>query len=144
MSGCILKVSEAASIAIHSMIILAQRTDERLSLTNIAEILKVSANHLSKVMQRLNKAGLIDSTKGCNGGFKLTKSPEEINFLEIYEIFDGKFTDNHCLLSHDECNNPCIFGNLVESVNSKVKENFEKTYLSAFINGPKNKHFHNN
>lgn len=133
MSGCILKVSEAASIAIHSMIILAKNNKELLSLKNIAEDLDVSANHLSKVLQRLHKAGFIISEKGCNGGFKLLKKPETISFLDIYELFDGKYTDAQCLLSHNECDAPCIFGDLVESINSQVKEKFAKTYLSAFI-----------
>ncbi len=133
MSGCILKVSEAASIAIHSMVVLANKDNEWLSLKDIAKNLDVSANHLSKVLQKLHKAGFINSTKGCNGGFKLSTPPDDINFLEIYETFDGKFDNSQCLLSHNECNNPCIFGDLVESVNSQVKSKFEKTYLSAFV-----------
>lgn len=131
MNGSILKISEAASIALHAMIILAQ-SDKLVSVKEIATKLNISANHLSKVMQRLNKAGFIDSIKGFNGGFKLAANPENVTFLEIYETFDGKIKGTNCILSNN-CQNNCIFGDLIYSVNKQVKERFEKTKLSDFI-----------
>lgn len=134
MSDSIIKISEAASLGIHSIIILAQNPKKLVSVKDISNSLDVSANHLSKVMQRLTKAGFITSIKGYNGGFKLTKAPEEISFLEIYELFDGQFPTANCLLSTNKCGDKCIFGDLITSVNKQVKEKFEKTKLSNFIN----------
>src|SRR5574344_2061145 len=105
VQGSILKISEAASIGIHSLIFLAKNKGRLFSLNNIATHLGVSSNHLSKVLQRLQKSGLIYSLKGRNGGFRLLKPAEEVNFLEIYEIFGG----------------------LVPTVNELVKEKFKKT-----------------
>lgn len=133
MSGSILKISEAASIALHAMIILAKNQDKLISVKEIAISLDISANHLSKVMQRLNKAGLIDSIKGYNGGFKLIKKPEDINFLKIYELIDGELSGSKCLLAKNECSQECILSDLVVSVNKQVREKFEKTKLSDFI-----------
>lgn len=133
MSGSILKISEAASIALHAMIILAKNQNRLVSVKEIASALDISANHLSKVMQRLNKAGLIDSIKGYNGGFKLIEDPGNINFLRIYELIDGKLSGSKCLLSKDVCEGECILSGLVVSVNKQVKEKFETTKLSDFI-----------
>lgn len=130
----ILKISEAASLAIHAMIELAKSNDKLVSVKEISTKLEISANHLSKVMQRLNKAGLIDSIKGFNGGFKLAVKPEDVTFLEIYEIFDGKIKDCSCLLVDERCGDKCVFGDLISSVNNQVRERFEKTKLSDFIN----------
>lgn len=132
MSGSILKISEAASIALHAMIELAKNEDKLLSVKEIAQRLDVSANHLSKVMQRLNKAGLIESIKGFKGGFRLVEKPKEVTFLQIYEIFDGKLKDTRCLLSHNDCKENCIFGDLLTSVNAQVKDKFQTTKLSDF------------
>lgn len=131
MSHNILKISEAASMALHAMIILA-RSDKLVSVKEIATKLNVSANHLSKVMQRLNKAGYIESIKGFNGGFKIAVNPKDITFLEIYETFDGKLKESSCLLTNN-CENNCIFGDLVYSINKQVREKFEKTKLSDFL-----------
>lgn len=133
MSGNILKISEAASLAIHSLIILTQNKDKIVSVKEISRLLDVSVNHLSKVMQRLNKAGLIFSTKGYNGGFKLLEEPENINFLQIYELFDGKLKDSSCLLSKSKCHGECIFGDLISSINKRVRDKFVNTSLSDFI-----------
>lgn len=133
MTGSILKISEAASIALHAMIELAKNQDKFVSVKEIAAKLDVSANHLSKVMQRLTKAGLIESIKGFNGGFKLSVKPEKISFLEIYEIFDGKLKGSNCLLSHNDCKSNCIFGDLISSINKQVKDKFAKTKLSDFV-----------
>lgn len=133
MSGSILKISEAATIGLHAMIELAKSQNKLVCVKEIAIKLDVSANHLSKVMQRLNKAGFIESIKGFNGGFKLSVKPEKVSFLDIYEVFDGKLKCSNCLLSTHDCGGKCIFGDLVSSVNKQVKERFEKTKLSDFL-----------
>lgn len=133
MAGSILKISEAASIAIHSMIVLAQGKNKLASVREISTKLDISANHLSKVLQRLVKAGYVESIKGFNGGFKLSALPEEISFLAIYELFDGKLKNSTCLLSQKKCGEECIFGDLISSINTQVKEKFENTKLSAFL-----------
>lgn len=133
MSNNILKISEAASIALHAMIELAQNQDKLISVKEISAKFDVSSNHLSKVMQRLNKAGLIASIKGFNGGFKLTVKPEEVTFLEIYELFDGKLRTTNCILQKHDCGDKCIFGDLIFSINNQVRERFERTKLSDFI-----------
>jgi len=129
----LLKISEAASIALHAMIELAKNQDKLVSVKEISAKFNVSANHLSKIMQRLNKAGFIESIKGFNGGFRLSLSPNEINFLQIYELFDGKIKDSNCILADNKCGKNCIFGDLVSSINNQVKEKFVKTKLSDFV-----------
>lgn len=133
LSDSILKISEAASLGLHAMIELAKSQDKLVSVKEISEKLEVSANHLSKVMQRLNKAGFIDSIKGFHGGFKLSAKPENVTFLEIYELFDGKLRESSCLLVEDRCGDKCIFGDLISSINHQVIEKFKKTKLSDFV-----------
>ena len=131
--GSLLKISEAASIALHSLVVLSQRRDKLTSVKEIATALQISANHLSKVMQRLCKAGYIESIKGVNGGFRLIVDPESLPFIDIYELFDGKIADDSCLLSRDGCQKNCIFGDLIDSVNKQVKKQFENTKISDFL-----------
>jgi len=130
----ILKISEAASIGLHSMIYLARRKDQLVSVKDIAQEFDISANHLSKVLQRLVKSGLLVSIKGAKGGFKLTRKPEDIKFIEIYEAIDGKFTPSSCLLGKYTCkSSKCIMSDLVVSINQQVKDYFEQTKLSDLI-----------
>lgn len=133
MVNSLLKISEAASIGLHSMMELVKNQDKLLSVKEISAKLDVSANHLSKVLQRLNKAGFIESIKGQNGGFRLSVRAEDTTFLDIYELFDGKIKDCNCLLTKKACNDNCILGDLVSSVNKQVKERLAKTKLSDIL-----------
>ncbi len=61
----LLKISEAASLALHTMGYLAAN-DRRLVTTHqIGEVLRASEAHLAKVLQRLARVGLVDSTRGA-------------------------------------------------------------------------------
>jgi len=133
MSNSLLKISEAASIGLHAMIELAKHNDRLISVKEISATLDISANHLSKVMQRLCKAEYVESIKGFNGGFRLLIDIDKVTFLEIFELFDGKIHDNSCLFSKTKCFQECIFGDLITSINTQVKAKFENTKLSDFV-----------
>ena len=133
MSDSILKISEASIIALHALMELAKCRDKLLSVKEIAERLNVSANHLSKVLQRLCKVGIVKSIKGFNGGFSLCVEPEDITFMDLYEIFDGKLKDANCLLRRVACKENCIFGTMLASISKEVRKKFKNTTLAELI-----------
>ena len=129
----VLKISDAASIALHAMTYIAFHSEEPASTKDIATSFGVSVNHLSKVLQRLVKAGLLTSIKGPLGGFELTKKCEDITFLEIYEAIDGKINSGCCLFGKQVCNcDECIMGDFLNKTNKSVKEFFSNKKLSDF------------
>ncbi len=126
-----LKISEAASIAIHSMAYIAANDKELVTSREIVSALKVSDTHLMKVLQRLVKAGLIRSIRGPNGGFLLTRPADHITLLTVYESIEGRPNFNNCLLGTPVCRDKkCILGNLIENVNSEVVNYLSKTNLA--------------
>jgi Rrf2 family protein len=131
----VLKVSEAASLALHTMVALAMNLGKLMTTSEIAAGLKASEAHLSKVMQRLAKAGLVRSVRGPHGGFTLNRRPEEITLLEIYELIDGPFVPSSCLFAKPVCDGQCILGGLLKDVNQQVREHFAKSTLSDFMCG---------
>ena len=54
-------------------------------------------------MQRLGKAGLVESTMGRRGGFRLKKKPSEISLMEIITVIQGPVSLNKCLAGPNEC-----------------------------------------
>jgi len=129
MAG-ILRISDAASLALHVMVILAENPGTLVSARTAAEKLFVSEAHLSKVLQRLGREKLVISTRGPGGGFKLARPADEISLLEVYETIDGKLRDNECLLHNKACNRKtCILGGMMESIHEQVRGYFTKTSL---------------
>lgn len=127
----VLKISEAASLALHAAALLGEAPEKMLSTREIASILHVSEAHLSKVLQRLSKTGIVRAIRGPRGGFMLEGNPEDITLLRIYEEIEGPLPENHCLLGAPVCNgNDCILGGLLEKVNKEVREYLSSTKLS--------------
>ncbi|KPK80903.1 MAG: hypothetical protein AMJ81_11140 [Phycisphaerae bacterium SM23_33] len=126
-----LRISEASSLAMHTMALLAARPERRLSAGRIARILGASQAHLAKVMQRLAKAGLVGSVRGPRGGFALARPAERIALMDVYEAIEGPMPDSRCLLAKPICRGPrCILGGLLKSVNGQVRRQLESTRLS--------------
>lgn len=133
----ILKISEAVALGIHACVIIAgNKSESNTTTTFIASALKASEAHLSKVMQRLVKAGVVFSARGPGGGFMLKAKPEEIKLIDIYEAVDGSLNCSNCLFDHQPCtDNNCLLGNFIESINSQVKLFFETQTLDKLIKG---------
>jgi Rrf2 family protein len=130
-----LRISEAASLALHSMAYIASSPKRLVTSREIVSALKVSDTHLSKVLQRLVKVGLIKSIRGPNGGFILGKESDSITLLQVYESIDGPLTTANCLLEKPVCNaGSCILGKLLHDVNSEIKAQLSQTKLSHLKN----------
>lgn len=129
--SAVLKISEAASLAMHAMVYLAAEPDRRVSSVEIATTLGVSEAHLSKVFQRLVKAGLVDSARGRSGGFTLVGSAQKITLLKIYEAMEGPLVPTRCLLGKPICRgNHCILGGLLDTVDTQVRGYLARTRLA--------------
>jgi len=127
---CALKISEAASLAMHALGYLANCEDGPVTSREIAKRFRISEAHLSKVLQRLVKVELLRSVRGPRGGFTLIRSPESVTLLEIFEAIEGRFEPSQCLLSSSICDgDDCILGKIVVDANTMLRARLEETTL---------------
>lgn len=128
------QLSEAASLAIHGMILMAEDSGGRRSVKEIALILNASEAHMAKVVQRLSKVGLVRTTRGPGGGVILGKKPDDISFLEIFEAIDGPLDQCPCMLNKEgPCPfESCVFSGVLEKATAQIKEKFANTRLSDY------------
>ncbi len=126
-----LKISEAASLALHTATMLAANADRVMTTAEMARTLDVSENHLSKVLQRLTKAGLVRSIRGPSGGYALAKPAAQVTLLDVYEAIEGPMRPAGCLLTRQVCGGHCILGGLLQSVNKQIRDYFAATKLSS-------------
>ena len=126
-----LRLSEAASLALHTMRLLAATTDRRLTTREIASKLSVSEAHLAKVLQRLVRRGLVESVRGPKGGSRLAGEPSEITMMDVYEAIEGPLAADTCLLGRSMCvNGECMFRGLLETINTLARQHMKETTLA--------------
>jgi len=129
MSG-ILRISEAAVLAIHTAALLAGSEGRVMTNGEMAQFLGVSEAHLSKVLQRLGRRGIVASIRGPRGGFTLGRPADEITLLEVYEAVDGPLREARCLLDAPVCGGRCLMGEVLAKVNSIVRGHLSGTRVS--------------
>ncbi len=132
----LIKISEAASLGLHAMALLANRGKQRLTSQQIAGMLGASVHHLAKVMQKLAHAGLVDSVVGPQGGFRLDKAAGRIRLLTIYEAIEGSLSEPQCLLAKQICTGgDCMLGELVQRLNQEIRDYLRDVRLTTLAKG---------
>lgn len=137
----LLKVSQAASLAVHTMALLAGNRQRPLSVGQIASTLHVSEAHLAKVLGRLAREGFVQSTRGPRGGFVLANGAERTPLMDVYEAIEGKFLPHDCLFETPLCREGmCMFGDLVKKINEEMRRYLTETRISdtTFVFGDDN------
>ena len=131
----IIKITEATTLAFHTMFYLFLRHDQLVPTKEIASKFGFSENHLAKILQRLVKAGFIDSIRGPKGGFKLKSDSTHISLLQIYEIIEGPLILDDCLLAKKVCKGDrCILDHLLKSLNKQFADYLADTKLTDLKN----------
>ncbi|MBO0781115.1 MAG: Rrf2 family transcriptional regulator [Ktedonobacteraceae bacterium] len=86
-----MKLSEGVEWGLHCASVLAGLPPgATLPTRSLAELHGLSETYLSKHLQALTNARIIESVPGPRGGYRLMRSPEEITLLEIVEAIDGR------------------------------------------------------
>jgi len=132
MSG-IVALTEAASIGLHSMVLIA-RSKEVVNVAKISEFIGSSRHHVAKIMQRLSKRGFVSSNRGPSGGFVLKKNPRDISLLDIYEAIEGPLAVQTCPMDRDICPfGECLLGDLSLRMSGEIKDFLEGRTLQDYL-----------
>jgi len=125
----VLNISEAFSLALHSAaLVAAEGEGGRATARSLAATLGASEAHLSKVLQKLVRAGILRSTRGPGGGFSLARPGGDVSLMEVYESVEGPFRPADCLAAARVCRGEeCVFGSLLEKVNGGFRDYLETT-----------------
>ena len=86
-----MKLSEGVEWGMHCVVTLAALPPgATLPTKALADLFSLSETYLSKHLQALANARIIESLPGPKGGYRLRRSPEEITALEVVEAIDGR------------------------------------------------------
>lgn len=82
-------ITRNTDYAIRALCYIVKSNKDIVSVKELVEGLKMPRPFLRKVLQELNKKGILRSYKGKNGGFVLATRPDKIYIGKLIEIFQG-------------------------------------------------------
>ena len=93
-----MNITTKGRYALRVMLDLAQHADAGfVSLKVTAERQNVSLKYLEMIISHLKKAGLVESTRGKEGGYRLTRDPDHYTVLEILSCIEDNLAPVSCL-----------------------------------------------
>lgn len=133
-------MSQTAEYALRAMVHLAVQDGTPRTTVEIAEVTKVPAGYLSKVMQALARAELVVSQRGLGGGFTLAKQPDQITALEVVNAVDPIRRIKACPLGLDEHREHlCPLHRRIDNAIAAVEQTFRETTLDEMTTPSRSK-----
>lgn len=91
-------ISASAEYALRAIVCLAGGNGAPQTSHTVAQLSRVPAGYLAKILQQLVKAGLVTSQRGLNGGFMLARPAEQITLLDVVQVSDPSRRIHNCPL----------------------------------------------
>ena len=96
-------ITRDTDYAVRAVCLIAQQKGRIVTAKKLEPALHLPGPFLRKILQILNKEGILKSFKGQGGGFLLAKKPKEIFLTDLMRIFQGKPSLNECFLKKIIC-----------------------------------------
>ncbi|MGV3588517.1 MAG: RrF2 family transcriptional regulator [Adhaeribacter sp.] len=131
-------LSKKAKYALKALLYLTKNADKGLILiSEIANTERIPRKFLEAILVDLKTQGVLQSTRGKNGGYSLAKDPAQVSVGNIVRMIDGPLAPIQCV-SHlyyrkcDECLNEetCEIRLVMKKVRDATAAILDTTYLS--------------
>lgn len=132
-----MKISTKGRYALRLMLDLAMNnTGAPVRIKDIAARQEISDKYLEQIISTLNKAGYVKSIRGPQGGYRLTREPEQYTVGMILRLTEGSLAPVPCL--DDEVNNcprqdECVTLRLWHMLDDAVSNVVDKVLLSDLV-----------
>jgi len=128
-------INRDTDYALRALSFIAKHNKEIITVSELAEELKIPRPFLRKILQILNKKGILKSNRGIGGGFVLAKPPRKIFLFDLMEIFQGKFSLNECLFKKLICpdKNKCALRGKINNIEKYVVSELENITVGALL-----------
>jgi len=133
-----LKISTKGRYGLRAFIDLAcYGAEEPVSISSISARQEISERYLEQLMAKLKKAGLVESTRGAGGGYRLGRPAEEISVGDVLRVLEGSLEAAQCSGMEDEsaCENHdiCVTKYVWKRINDSITQAVDTMMLDQLI-----------
>lgn len=103
-----MKLSTRGRYGLRAICYIAENQEKGfIPVSEISENLNLSENYLEQLVRMLKKDGLIKSSRGPKGGYKINRDLESITIGQILRSLEGDMTTSECVSGKVNCNDKC-------------------------------------
>ena len=129
-------LSATAEYAVRAVVHLARDGEGGpVQAQALARATDVPLSYMRKVLHELVRAGILESTRGKHGGFRLAMPPEKLQLLTVVSRFDRIRPGRRCLLGRQECSDqdPCPAHDRWKAAAEEVANFFSETTVADVL-----------
>jgi len=128
-------ITRDTDYALRALSFIAEQDEKVVTVSELVKELKIPRPFLRKILQLLNKKGVLKSHRGIGGGFLLTKPADKIFLVDLMEIFQGPFSLNECLFKKIICPNmnKCALRKRIDKIEEQVALELETVSIASLM-----------
>ena len=127
-------LTQTVEYALRAIVCLANHAPDPQTNDQLAEVTQVPPAYLAKIMLNLNRAGLVRSQRGPNGGFTLAREPHEVPLLDVVNAVEPMKRFTECPLNiKSHGGRLCPLHRRLDDVLAAAEEAFRNTSLADVL-----------
>jgi len=128
-------ITRDTDYALRALSYVARKKKDIFTVTGLVKELNIPRAFLRKILQKLNKAGILRSHRGAGGGFLLAKKASKIYLVDLIEIFQGPLNINECFFKKIPCPNRgvCILRKRIKNIEKRVLKELKAITVSSLL-----------
>lgn len=130
-----MRFQTTSEYAIRILVYLGIHDADIISAKRLHEELNIPYKYLTRLMSRMERSGLLRSTRGKHGGFRLKKEQSAIYLHEVLNCIEGLDDLDRCMMGIDKCSigGHCALHNYMISLKKKMKAQICSLTLEELI-----------
>jgi len=128
-------ITRDTDYALRAICYIAKKDKGVVSVNQLVANLKMPRPFLRKILQRLNKQGILRSSKGANGGFIINTPPGRIFLTDLIKIFQGPLKLNECFFRKKACpnKNKCKLREIITGIEDDLLRRLKKISIRTLL-----------
>ena len=129
-----LRISKLTDYGTIVLACLAATPDRHLTAAQVAERTHLAGPTVSKLLKSFHRAGLVTSTRGAHGGYRLARASSSISAASIIDAIEGPVAITECSGNHSACDieSVCRTGSAWQRINGAIRRSLDSAIATEF------------
>jgi len=131
----VLRISKLTDYGTVVLAHLAAEPGTVVSAADVADATGIALPTVSKLLKSLARAGLVNSTRGVNGGYALAREPQSISAADVIDALEGPVSITECSATDSQCEHEgiCSVGGAWQRINVAIRRALDEVTLADLV-----------